>query len=175
MKKNKKEVIPTSNYIKLIFIIIVTVIITIALRNAYISNKNYENEIPVIRDYIISEINSSEVYNYIRENENTILYIGSSDSTECRNLEEKLKDVIDKRNLTEKITYVNITKEKKKASFIKEFNKFYDTKVLGYPSFIIFNDGKVVDILTVKEKGKLTIKEVTEFLDSNKVYIDSYD
>ena len=63
----------------------------------------------------------------------------------------------------------------KKNTFIKEFNKFYDTKVLGYPSFIIFEDGKVKDILTVKVDDKLRLTEVIKFLDSNDITVDNYD
>lgn len=175
MKKKKEETIPFSNYIKLGLIVVITIIIAIILRNYYINNENYEKTIPVIRDVLISEINSDEVYNFIRENENVLLYVGVSDDDNCRKLELELKDVITNRNLNDRITYLNITKEKKKTTFIKDFNKFYGTKINTYPSFILFEEGNVKDILTAKKNENLTIEEVINFLDRNNITSDIYD
>lgn len=175
MKKNNEKKIPASNYIKLGLIILVTILVAIFLRNSYISNQEYENGIPVIRDVVASEINSNEVYHYVRENENVVLYIGVSDDSNCRNLEKDLKDVITSRGLENVITYLNLTNTKKKSSFIKEFNKFYDTKLLGYPSFVLLNDGKVTDIITVKTGSKFSVDRVINFLERNNISSDLYD
>jgi len=175
MSNKEEKKITVGNYIKLGLIILVTVLIALFLRNSYISNQEYENGIPVIRDIVTSEINSNEVYHYIRENENVVLYIGVSDDSNCRNLETELKDVITKRGLENAITYLNLTNNKKKSSFIKEFNKFYDTKVLGYPSFVLINDGKVIDIVSVKTGSKLGVDRVINFLERNNITSDLYD
>ena len=174
MKKNKNK-IPFSNYFKLGLIIIVTVLLAVLCRNYYLSRIDYENSISIIRDVLVSEINSDEVYSYIRENENVVLYIGVIDDENCRNLENDLKSVITSRGLENRITYLNITNDKKKTSFIKEFNKFYGTKVLGYPSFILFDEGKVKEIVTVKVGDDLSIDKVIDFLDRNNISTDIYD
>ena len=175
MFKKKNEKIPVSNYIKLFLLVAVTCCLALICRNIYVSNINYNNSIPVISDVLKSEIRSSEVYNFIRENDNTIIYIGVSDDSNCRNLEEELKDVITDRGLEDEITYLNLSDNKKRETFIKEFNKFYDTKLLGYPSFIIFEDGKVKDILTVKTGNSLSISKVTDFFDKNNLLSEYYD
>ena len=175
MIKKKEREIPVGNYIKLGLIILATVLLAVFLRNNYISNQEYENGIPIIRDVLVSEINSNEVYHYIRENENTVLYIGASDDSNCRLLEKDLKDVITSRHLESVITYLNLTNTKKKTSFIKEFNKFYDTNVLGYPSLVLLNDGKVIDIVTVKVGNKLSVDRVINFLDRNNIASELYD
>ena len=165
-KKEKLKEIPLGNYVKLFIIIVLTVIITLFIRIKYIEREDYNLNNPVIRDVIVNEINSNEVYNYVRENDDVILYIGVADSKNCRRLEENIKTVIADKNLSEVITYLNITNETKKASFIKEFNKFYDTKVLGYPSFVVFKDGKVEAILTTKTGKDLKLEDVVNFFDN---------
>ena len=167
MKKKEKKEIPISNYIKLFLLIVLTVIITLIVRIKYIESVDYENDIPVIGDTLVNEINSNEIYNYIRENNDALIYIGVANNSNCRKLEKRLKSFIEKNNLEEEITYLNITGESKKNSFIKEFNKFYGTKVLGYPSFIAFEDGKVKEILTTETGDELEFSSVKSFLNKN--------
>ena len=175
MLKKKEKSIPVGNYIKLGLIILVTILVAVFLRNSYLSNQEYEKGIPVIRDVVVSEINSNEVYHYIRENESVVLYIGVSDNDNCRNLEADLKGVVTNRHLENVITYLNLTSTKRRSSFIKEFNKFYDTKVLGYPSFVLIEDGEVKDIMTVKTGNKLSVDRVINFLERNNITSDLYD
>ena len=103
------------------------------------------------------------------------IYIGVSNDNNCRNLETELKNVITSRSLENTITYLNLTNNKKKSSFIKEFNKFYDTKLVGYPSFVFIEDGKVIDIVSVKVGSKLGIDRVVNFLERNNINSDLYD
>ena len=175
MVKKKENKIPVGNYVKLGLIIVVTLIACLALRNNYVSNQEYENGIPIIRDYVTSEINSTEVYHYVRENSSVVLYIGVANNKSCRKLEEQLKDAIVDRNLGNVITYLNLTNTKSKSSFIKEFNKFYEIELIGYPSFLYIENGKVVDFITVKEKDNLDINRVINFLERNNISNELYD
>ena len=138
-------------------------------------NKLYEENIPLIRNYVTSEINANEIYNYVRENADPIIYICTSSNTNCREFEKEFGPMVKNRGLEDKITYLNISDVKKKSTFIKEFNKFYDVKLLGYPSLVIFEEGKVKDILTVKTNNSLNIKTVMEFFEKNSVSLDYYD
>ena len=147
MSKSKK--IPFSNYIKLLLLIIVTVGLVFVCRNIYLSNEDYNNNIPIIRDYLVREINSKEVYNYVREDSDAIIYIGVASSKTCRDYENIFKDIITKYHLEEDITYLNLSNLKNIGSFIKDFNKFYNSNLKDYPSLVIFEEGKVVDILTI--------------------------
>ena len=166
-KKNKK--IPFSNYVKVILVIFGIVFVTFLFRNWYINSINYELNIPIITETLVSEINADEVYNYVRENENTILYIGVVSDTECRNFEKEFNEVIRKRYLEDTITYLNITKVKNKGKFIKEFNKFYNSNLKGYPSLVIFEEGEVKATLTVQNGKELKIENAVRFLDENGV------
>lgn len=174
MKKKKKDIIPVSNYVKLILVIIVVVLGVFALRNIYLSNEDYNNSIPVIRDSVVREINSKEVYNYVREDNDAIIYVGVADNKLCRKYEEELKKIIKKYFLEEEITYLNLTDLKSTKSFIKEFNKFYDSKLKDYPSIIIFKDGKVVDIFTVSDENNMYQKTI-DFLLDNEIPLNEGD
>ncbi len=173
--RGKKSYIPVSNYVKLVLIMVITLVGVFIFRNVYLNNKLYEENIPLIRDYVISEINANEIYNYVRENAEPIIYICTSSNTNCREFEKEFGPIIKKRGLGDRITYLNISDVKKKSTFIKEFNKFYDVKLLGYPSLVIFEEGKVKDILTVKTNNSLDIKTVVEFFEKNSVSLDYYD
>ena len=168
MKKQKKN-IPVNNYIKLGIIVVVTIFAVVVLRNWYVGKTNYELNIPIIKDTLVNEINTDEVYNYIRENENAILYIGVVSNKNCRSFEEEFNRVVVDKNLQYEITYLNISNTKNKSKFIKEFNKFYDTDILRYPSIVVFEEGSVKDIITVKTGKKLNIKDVIKFIDSNSI------
>lgn len=173
MKKQSKKNIPVNNYIKLGIIVVVTIFAVVVLRNWYVGKTNYELNIPIIKDTLVNEVNTDEIYNYIRENENAILYVGVVSNKNCRSFEQEFNQVIVDRNLQYTITYLNISKTSSKSKFIKEFNKFYDTNILGYPSLVIFEEGSVKDIITVKTGKDLNIDDVINFLDYNDVEADS--
>ena len=173
--KKKESRIPIGNYIKLFLIIVLTLVGLFSFKNLYLKDKFYEESTPLIRDYVVSEINTNEIYNYIRENGELILYICTSNNKNCRNFEKEFGPLIKERELENEITYLNLNNVKKKSSFIKEFNKFYDTKVLGYPSLVLFEEGKVKDILTVKTDKELKIEQVKEFFTKNNISSAYYD
>lgn len=172
MKKNTKN--KSSNnknniggYIKIALIFVVTIFAILLLRNWYLSGINYQLNTPIIGNVLVQEINTEEVYNYIRENENAILYVGVVNDQNCRKFEEEFQNVVTERQLENSITYLNLTKESNITKFIKEFNKFYDTDLLGYPSLVVFQDGKVLDVLTASTGGTLSKEKAVEFLDQH--------
>lgn len=173
MSKSKNIKIPFINYVKVLLVVVAVVFVSFLLRNWYISSINYELNIPIITETLLNEINTDEVYNYVRENENTILYIGVVSDENCRSFEKEFNEVIRKRSLEDTITYLNISKVKSKSKFIKEFNKFYDTSLMGYPSLVIFEEGEVKATLTVKTGKELKLEDLVEFLDKNGVVSES--
>ena len=173
--KKKESRIPISNYIKLFLIIILTLVGVLVFRNVYMKDKLYEESTPLIRSYVRSEINSNEIYNYVRENGELIIYMCTSKNDSCRNFEKEFGPFIKEKNLEGEVTYLNLTETKKKSSFIKEFNKFYDTDILGYPSIVLFEEGKVKDILTVKTDKELNMDKVKEFFNKNGISPNYYD
>ena len=168
-EKNKKNIVPVKNYIKLGLIIVAVVLLCFLFRSLYIGRVNYELNIPIISETLIRKINTDEVYNYVHENENAIIYIGVVSDENCRSFEKEFNKVIKEKSLKDKITYLNITSVPSKESFINDFNKTYNTSLQGYPSLVIFNEGKVKSVITVKTGDKLDIVDVKKFLDENGV------
>ena len=72
MSKKESKKIPLNNYVKVGLVVIIVIFGSLVLRNWYISSINYELNMPIITETLISEVNTDEVYNYVRENENTI-------------------------------------------------------------------------------------------------------
>lgn len=173
MSKKVNKKIPFSNYVKVILVVVLVIFASLIFRNWYINSVNYELNMPIITETLLSEINADEVYNYVRENENVILYVGVVSDENCRSFEKEFNEVIAERYLEDTITYLNISKVKSKSKFIKEFNKFYGAELLGYPSLIIFEEGEIKATLTVKTGKELKIEDALQFLDENGVVSNS--
>lgn len=167
-KKDKKTKGLITGYLKLILLFAVTIFIVLLIRNWHLTRVDYQLNVPIIKETLTQEVHSNEIYNYIRENENSIIYIGVVTDQKCRDFELLLNEVIKERNLENTITYLNLTNENNIKKFLKEFNKFYDSDLTGYPSIIIFEDGKVKDVL-VSGNGTLTKEDAAQFLDINQV------
>lgn len=167
-KEQKKNDSNMTGYIKLGFIFAVTVFLVLLLRTWYLNKVNYELSVPIIKETLTQEINSNEIYNYIRENENSIIYMGVVTDQDCRDFEATLNVIIRDRYLENTITYLKLTEDENIQKFIKEFNKFYDANLKKYPAIIVFEDGKVKDILE-SNKNELTKDDVVTFLKNNEI------
>lgn len=159
--------IPLSNYFKLGIIVVAVVVLAFVCRHWYINKTNYELNIPIINKTLINEVNSNEIYNYILENENSVIYMGVASDIVCREFEDKFDDVILNMNLTNKITYLNISNLKNRNKFIKEFNEYFNSNVNTYPSIIVFREGEVKDIITIT--SETSINQVIDFLNNNSI------
>lgn len=174
LMKSKKEIKKNDSkkliagYIKLGFIFAVTIFLVLLLRTWYLNRVNYELSVPIIKETLTQEINSNEIYNYIRENEDSIIYVGVVTDQGCRNFEAIFNEIIKDKHLENTITYLKLTEDVNIKKFVKEFNKFYDTNLKKYPAIIVFEDGKVKDILEAN-KNELTRNDVRIFLNNNNI------
>ena len=172
-KSNKKEEIkkiPLKNYIIVVIIFIASISLAVFLRGWYMSYQNYEKTIPVL-DGVISEVRYNEIHNYIGDNQSGIIYIGVADDENCRELEEDLIKVIEKRHLKDKLVYFNITDVEDKELLLKEFNDKYVTgdKIYAYPAIILIEDGKVVDFISKNASQNLLISDVEQLFDEYEI------
>lgn len=167
--KKKNEKLNIVGYVKVVILIVITVFLVLFIRNIYLSNINYKLNIPVIRETLKLEINKGEIYNYVRDNPNAVIYVGVASDNNCRTFELDFNRIIKKEKLEEEIIYLNLDKKNGIKSFFKEFNKFYDTNLTKYPSIIIFQDGKVEDILKVPTGDNYSSTVIEEFLNEYQV------
>lgn len=175
-KKSSKSKKDTSNnklikgYIKLTLLFAVTIFLVLLLRNLYLERTNYQLNQSIIREAITKEINGPEIYNYIRENEDSIIYVGIVNDQDCRDFEMVFKDIIKDKNLEDRITYLNLTDVDNTHSYLKEFSKFYDIKLTNYPAIIIFEDGIVRNML-IGNNLENTKKSILNFFNNNEVFM----
>lgn len=167
---NIEKVIPLKNYIILSCLFVAGIVLTIYACNWYRIYDEYQRQTPVIRG-TLSEITAEEINHYITDNPTTVFYMCTSNEFNCRNYEKDLKKLIVSEDLQNSIVYVNLSDVDSNA-FVNNFNNTYSYKVkltTNYPAFVVFNDGKVTNILQGSEESKLTIAKTRQFIDINKI------
>lgn len=166
--KEEKRIIPNKNYIKLAIIFVVTISVVVFLYVMYASQKEYINNIPVIRGNI-AELNEQDLNNYFIGNDDFLLYIGVANDENCRELEEDLIELLKERRISNAV-YLNITDVINKNEFYNVFNSNYslNEKLNSYPAFLVVSDKKVVDLVQRKDK-KLTIENIEQLLDEYEI------
>ena len=164
VEKNKKEKY-VSGYFKLLLLIIGTVFLTLLLRSWYISGTEYGLNYSVIRETLVWEITPSELYNYVRESEEAVIYIGYNDK-KSKNLEREFNKLIRSERLEERITYLNLSRETDPGKIIKDINKFYNLKLSSHPAIIIFNAGSPKASLNGRN---INVEKIKIFLSENDI------
>lgn len=168
--QNETKKIAVKNYILLIIIFSIGIGLTMYFCNWYHVYDDYQKQTPVIRG-TLSEITKDELEHYLLETPTTTIYMCTSSATICRNYEKDLKKLVKKSSLQETLVYLNLSGIDQ-SIFIEEFNNKYPYKVKlteYYPALVVFEDGKVTNILQGKEDEKLTIKKTKQFIEINKI------
>lgn len=171
MPKKNEEVkeIPPKNYLVLGIIVVVTLLICIYLFAWFKQYNDSKENTPVITS-TLRQVEYNDLNTVLKERDILIVYMCTTDEKTCRNFEKKFSKYIKDNNLTEEIIYLNLGYDKDENNLL---NKVYDKyksdrlvkKVYEYPTLLIFNQGKIADVLSSNGKKKLTIKQVDEFLE----------
>ena len=167
--ENKKE-IPTQNYIILGVIIIITLLGVIYLCSWY--RQYHDNKInQLVITSVLREVQFNNLDTVLTERDMLIMYMCTTDENICRSFEKKFSEYIKDNNLTEEIVYLNLGYSSDENDLLSTVYNTYksDTlvkKVYEYPTLVIFNQGEIVDVLSSNSKNKITIDQVSEFLES---------
>ena len=162
--------IAMKNYIIIILIFVATIGLTLYFCSCYRVYSESKKEIPIIRG-TLSEITSEDLDHYIMENQSTVIYVCTASNPTCRNYEKDFKKLIIKKNLQEKIVYLNLS-DVDQEEYVSQLNEKYQSKVeltTKYPALVIFENGKIVNVLQGTEKEKLTISKTKQFIEFNKI------
>ena len=162
MKSKKKQ---KKNYVVLIVIYAVVIVLVLYLASWYNTYKNYQNEIPVLKD-VVSEISPSEFEHYLTENPSPVLYLCTASDSDCRDFEETIKSPLEKNNY-ENLVYINLEDVEDKETYIKGLLEGTDFTIGRTPCLIKFTDGKVTAVEDGLNGALLTRDEALNFLDIN--------
>ncbi len=150
------------NYILLAVLLVVTVFLTFFLSSLYKSRNN------VVSDFYeyCNKINSNEFDEFIMENPDSIIYIGDKNDLDFEEQESALKDEIEKKELKNKIVYLEKgTLSKKFLSSLKtKYGKSIDKKKI--PVLLVVVDKKINKVVYLKDN-----LELNEFI-SEEVFDD---
>ncbi len=153
-------------YLELVLIFALTIVFMLGLRIFYLNDQNYQKTIPIMRD-VLFEIRASEVENFVNEKQDAILYVGTSANDASRTFEKDFKPYVEENHLEDVITYLNLS-DANVDDFYTTFNNQYNYSTSwSYPAFIVFEDGKVKNILASTKSKTFDINEVDWFLRDN--------
>jgi len=157
----------TSNYLILIVLILITIVITFYLLTWYKQYEDSKQDKPIITS-VLREVKYDNLDTVIRERDFLIVYMCTSEDAVCKNFEKKFKKYVTNKNLVDDIVYYNVNSNGTNKSIKEVYNKYKNKelikKVYDYPTLLIFNEGKIIDVLSSNNENKITIEEVEEFL-----------
>ena len=167
-KKERKE-IPAKNYLILSIIVIITLVATIYLFSWFKQYNDSKVSTPIITS-TLREVEYNNLKTVLAERDVLIMYMCTTDEKVCRSFEKKFSDFVNKNNLTEDIIYLNLGYNSDENNLLEKVYDEYKSdslvkKVHEYPTLLIFNQGKIVDILSSNGKKTITIKQVKDFLE----------
>ena len=148
--KNKK--IPLKNYILVFVILLLVVSLSLYACSWSETIRKYNTTKSVLSD-TINKIELETLESYMTDNSDFIMYISDSSNTDIRNFEKKLKKYIKDNSLNSDIIYIDINDYDRKQVLqtvlsysVEEYSKL---KKIPVPNMLMFENGKIVDILYV--------------------------
>ena len=159
------------NYLILFGIFIITFIICLYA----FSWINQYNEVrvgePIISD-TLKEIKYDNLDGILKENELVPIYMCVTSDKLCRNYEKKFSKFIKENNLTDDILYLNLGYRNIENNILERLYNNYKheyliKKITSYPTIVIFNNGKIIDFISVNDNYDIDI--INEFLKGYKI------
>ena len=146
--KNNRE-IPKKNYYIVMLVSILVIILTLYIRNMYLSYQYSKGNSSIFNDKTINQINSKDFDFALSEINEGIIYVGFNGSIKVKNMEKRLFKEIEKNNLNDMVIYWDITNIDKKV--VREKLLLSNEEIVA-PMLIYVKDGEVVEIFDSKEK-----------------------
>ena len=155
MKKSNKNV-SSRNYFIVMVVSVLIIVVVLYARTFYLNYKNNKVNVSVFNDQKINQINSDDFDFALSEiSSEIILYVIYTGSSEIRNMESKLYKEIEKKNLTDKIIYWDVTNSKN-SEYIETLRKRFPEikdQINSAPLFIYIKDGKGVEAMSSELKN----------------------
>ena len=169
MTNKKEKEVPVKNYLFLTIIIVITLLAFVYLFSWFKQYNESKVNTPIITS-TLREVEYNNLDTVLKERDVLVMYMCTTDESVCRSFEKKFVTYIKDNNLTEDIIYLNLGYNTDENNLLnKVYNEYKSDslvkKVYEYPTLLIFNNGKIVDVLSSNGKDKLTIDDVDMFLE----------
>lgn len=153
-KKMVARNIPTKNYYMVLLVSVLLIILTIYVRNLYLSYRITRINDSVFADKSINQINTEDFNFTLSETSEAILYVSYTGSKEVYSMEKKLYRELKKKDLIEKVIYWNVTDVDQNDYLSILRSSFPDIKsqINAAPMLIYIKDGQGVEAMSSELK-----------------------
>lgn len=168
MKDNLESKTMFRNYMLLILLFVGMIVMVLYICELYKVSDEERKRVPIIEGSL-QEIYNDDLEHYIMDNPTTIIYMCTANGDVCREFERDFSKLLKKKDYSNQLIYLNLT-DLNQEEFVKNFNNLYNYKkqlTSYYPAFILFEDGKVKNILQGNKDKPLNIIKVKQFLELN--------
>lgn len=152
MEKNRKN-IPSRNYFIVIVVSVLVMVVVLYVRSFYLNYKASKVNESVFFNQKINQINDED-FNYALSETSSemILYVSYTGSSEINSIENKLFREIEKKGLTDKIIYWNVTDNKNYLETLRSRFPEIKDQINNAPLFIYIKDGKGIEAMSSELK-----------------------
>lgn len=141
---------PAKNYYIVLIVSVLVIVVTLLLRSIYLSYVESLN-VSLFQDKSINQINTEDFDYALTEVSEAILYVSYSGDKEIASIDRKMYKVFERKNLTDKIIYWDITDLYNEGSYMSALrNKFPEVSdsISIAPLVIYIKDGKALDVVS---------------------------
>lgn len=163
----EKRKISLKNYVIAFVIVLLVVLGSLYACSWYKTIKEYNLNKSVIAD-TVNKIELETLESYITDNSNFIMYLASSNDEDVKSFERKFKRYIKNNSLNNEIIYLDIKDYDSEQILNTLLNykseNLKNLKNIPFPNLLIFENGKVEDILYLR-KTSINRKDAIEFIE----------
>ncbi len=143
MKIKSKKLL--NNYYTVLMVSIIVIIATLCFRNIYLKIQENQKNTSVFSNNKITQVNLDDIDYALSEVNEAILYVSYTGSTQINKMEKRLYKEIKKKDLVDKIIYLDVTDYKDNYVQILK-NKFPDVKyeIESAPLFIYIKNNEAI-------------------------------
>lgn len=166
MKKDKLREVPVKNYYIVLVVSILVIIAVLYIRTFYLSYQASKINNSVFYDKSINQMNTDDFDFALEEINEAILYVSFFDYPKVYNMEKKLYNEFEKRELIDKIVYWNVSDIKDNNEYIRILKNKYPVtadKINTAPLIIYIKDGEAMDVID-SSHGLIDVKQLKDLL-----------
>ena len=149
MERNSREV-PKKNYFIVLVVSILVIVLSLYVRSFYLSYVASNSDSSIFASKSINQINMDDIDYAVNETTDSIMFISYNGDAKISNMERRLYREIEKKNINDRIIYLNITDYLENDKYLEILrNKFPSLAVdiNKAPMFIYIKDGECSEVV----------------------------